>query len=99
MGGDISVLQMICQRLDNLDAKLGEGDKKLMWLCTHSVKTATRLDSIEESIKGIEDHIERHDERLDTFETRISTLEGKVVVTAIIITAVLSLIVNMVINL
>lgn len=99
MSEDISVLKMICQRLDSLDAKMSEGDKKLMWLCTHSTKTGVRLNSIEENIQRIKDHIEKHDEKLDIFETRISTLEGKVIVTAIIITAVFSLLINMVINL
>ena len=99
MSEDISVLNMICQRLDSLDAKMNEGDKKLMWLCTHSTKTGARLNNIEENIQRIKDHIEKHDERLDTFETRISTLEGKIIVTAIVITAVFSLLINMVINL
>jgi len=96
MNGD-EILKMICQRLDNIDDRLKESDKKLLWLCTHAAKTETRLKHIEGDIRGIKDHIEKHDDRLDEFESRVSMLEGKVVVTAIVITAILSLFINMVI--
>ena len=96
MNGD-EMLKMICQRLDNIDDKLKENDKKLLWLCTHTAKTETRLGHIKEDIAEIKDHIEKHGDRLDEFESRVSIVEGKVIMTAIVITAVLSLFINMVI--
>ena len=96
MVGD-EILKMIRERLDGIDDRLKETDKKLLWLCTHAAERDARLVNIEGDIGEIKDHIEKHDVRLDKFEQRISCLEGKVVVAAIVITAVLSVFINMVV--